>query len=147
MPQKSYSVFINSTPEQVWSVLWNDATYRQWTAVFAEGSCVKGDWVKGGKVVFGDGSGNGMVSRITEMQPFELMLFTHQGEVKDGVEDTTSEQVQQWAGAEEKYELQAADGGTQLTVTLDMSDEFIAMFDKVWPRALEIVGKLAEQPQ
>lgn len=126
-------------------MLWDDASYRQWTAVFSEGSYATGTWEEGGKILFLGCHGNGMLARIETLKPYETMTFVHLGEIKDGVEDTTSAKVLEWAGSKEMYTLAATQDGTQLTVTLDMTKEFVAMFDNVWPKALDIVKVLAEQ--
>ena len=38
-----FSIGIAALRETVWEILLDDATYRQWTAVFAEGSYAEGD--------------------------------------------------------------------------------------------------------
>ena len=140
-----FTVQINAGREKVWSVLWNDDTYGQWTGIFAEGSCAKTDWKKGSKVIFTDEKGmGGMVSKIADIVPNEFMSFEHQGEIKDGVEDTTSEKVKEWTGAMENYTLTDNDGGTRLVVEMDLADAYAGYFKEKFPKALDIVKKLAE---
>jgi len=43
---------INATKEKVWDILWNDATYTQWTSIFCEGSHAVSDWKEGSKILF-----------------------------------------------------------------------------------------------
>jgi hypothetical protein len=86
-----------------------------------------------------------MVSRIDDLVPNEFMSFQHLGEVKNGVEDTTSERVQQWSGGRENYTLQNADGKTELTVDLDMVEEFKDYFTGTFPKALAKVKELSEE--
>ena len=105
METKQFKRTIAAPPEKVWSTLWDDATYREWTSVFAEGSRAETDWKKGSKVLFLDGKGSGMVSTILENKPNEFMSFKHLGIVKDGVEDTTSAETEEWANAVESYTL------------------------------------------
>lgn len=145
MEKLQFNISIAAPSEKVWDVLWKDETYRAWTSVFGEGSKAVSDWQKGSKVLFlgGDGSA-GMVSRIDDLIPNELMSFEHLGEVKDGVEDTTSERVQKWAGAKEIYRLQAVDGNTALAVEIDTADEYKEMFAGLFPKALDKVKELAE---
>ena len=145
MEKTHFNVSINAPREKVWDILWTDATYRAWTAVFHEGSNAQTDWKEGSKVIFGDGTGNGMVSRIAKLIPNEYMSFEHLGELKDGVEDTTSEKVQAWAGAHENYTLRDANGGTELVVDMDINDEFKDYFMEAFPKALNKVKELAEQ--
>ncbi|MBN8571144.1 MAG: SRPBCC domain-containing protein, partial [Ignavibacteria bacterium] len=95
----NFSVQINAPREKVWSVLFDDATYREWTAAFHEGSYAETDWQEGSKALFlGPGGKDGMVSTIARNIPNEFLSIKHLGTVKDGVEDTTSEEVQKWAG-------------------------------------------------
>src|SRR5688572_26468739 len=94
MEKLNFSIDINAPREKVWKVLWDDSSYRKWTSVFMEGSCVETDnWKEGSKVLFLDGKGAGMVSKVAVNKPNEYMSFEHLGEVKDGVEDTSSEKV------------------------------------------------------
>ena len=55
---------VDAPRERVWSVLTGGSTYRQWTAVFAEGSYAETDWQEGGSVRFlgPDGPGCSVVS-------------------------------------------------------------------------------------
>ncbi len=145
MTKQEFKVSINAPREKVWEVLWNDATYQAWTSAFNEGSHVVTDWNKGSKVLFLDGKGSGMVSTIAEKKPAEFMSFKHLGIVRDGVEDTTSEEVKQWAGAEENYSLKPVDGNTELTVQVDINDEWKDYFVTTFPKALDKVKELAEK--
>lgn len=144
MEKLNFKTVINATPEKIWHVLWDDDTYRKWTSAFAEGSFAQTDWKQGSKVLFLDGNGQGMVSRIAENRPNEYMSIEHLGEVKDGVEDTTSDRVKPWAGAHENYTLKKVNGKTELIIDMDITDEFKDMFSQIWPKALENVKKLSE---
>ena len=144
MEKLNFKTVINATPEKIWHVLWDDDTYRKWTSAFAEGSFAQTDWKQGSKALFLDGNGQGMVSRIAENRPNEYMSIEHLGEVKDGVEDTTSDRVKQWAGAHENYTLKKVNGKTELTIDMDITDEFKDMFAQIWPKALENVKELSE---
>ncbi len=147
MEKQQFKIAINASRGKVWDTLWGKDTYPQWTAPFSPGSDVFTDWKKGSKVIFGDGSGNGMVSRIAETIPNEFMSFEHLGEVKDGVEDTESEKVKAWAGSHENYTLKTLDGTTEVTVDMDINEEFAEMFKDIWPKALAIVKELSEKGQ
>ncbi len=145
MEKIRFTTIINAPREKVWSVLWTDETYRAWTSAFSEGSCTVTDWKKGSKVLFMDGKGSGMVSRIDDLVPNEFMSFQHLGEVRDGVEDTTSERVLQWAGGRENYTLNAVGNTTELITELDMVAEFKDYFMNTFPLALQKVKELSEQ--
>ncbi len=144
MEKLNFKTVINATPEKIWKILWDDATYRKWTSAFAEGSYAETDWKQGSKVLFLDGQGSGMVSRIAESRPHEYMSFEHLGEVKDGVEDISSERVKAWAGSHENYTLKKIDGKTELIIDMDITPEFKDMFAQIWPKALENVKQLSE---
>ncbi len=145
MEKLVFSISINATPEKVWNILWTDATYRKWTSAFMEGSYAVTDWKEGSKVLFLDGRGMGMVSRIAVNRPNEYMSIEHLGEVKDGVEDTTSDRVKAWAGAHENYTLKKINDQTELTIDMDITKEFKEMFAQIWPKALANVKQLSEQ--
>lgn len=144
MEKLNFKTVIDATPEKVWNVLWNDDTYRKWTSAFSEGSYAETDWKQGSKVLFLDGEGRGMVSRVAENRPNEYMSIEHLGVVDGGVEDTTSESVKQWAGAHENYTLNKVGGKTELLIDMDINDEFKEMFSTIWPKALENVKNLSE---
>lgn len=145
MEKQQFRILIDAPREKVWDILWNDESYREWTSVFGEGSRAETDWKKGSKVLFLGAPGEGMVSRIEENIPNEFMSIEHLGVVKDGVEDTESDKVKEWAGALENYTLRDADGNTELTVDMDVADEYKDYFQNTWPKALEKVKTLAEK--
>lgn len=155
MEKLKFNITIDAPREKVWSVLWDDDTYRAWTAAFHAGSTTVVDskesgytgidWREGSKVLFTDGSGSGMVSTIARNIPNEYMSIRHLGEMNNGVEDTTSEKVAAWAGAMENYTLKAVDGKTELYVESDITEEYKDMFNQIWPKALENVRRLAEK--
>ncbi|MBL7738823.1 MAG: SRPBCC domain-containing protein [Chitinophagaceae bacterium] len=144
MEKLNFTITINATPEKVWKILWDDATYRKWTAAFSESSHAKSDWKQGSKILFLDGEGRGMVSRIAESRPNEYMSFEHLGEIRDGVEDTSSERVKGWAGSHENYTLKKINDQTELIIDMDINEEFKDMFASIWPKALENVKQLSE---
>lgn len=144
MERLHFSVDINASKEKVWDTLWAKGKYEAWTAVFSEGSTVETDWKEGSKVLFTDGKGSGMVSKISANKPNEYMSFTHLGEMKDGVEDTTSEKVKQWQGCTESYTLTESNGGTKLEVDMDITADFKDYFENTWPKAIETIKTLAE---
>lgn len=144
MQKEEFKVSINAPKEKVWHVLWDDATYPEWTSAFSEGSHAETDWKEGSKIKFLDGKGSGMVSEITTLRPNEYMAFTHKGEIIDGVEDTTSDKVKSWQGALETYTLEENNGVTNLTVTVDIDEEFCEMFKEMFPKALQKLKELSE---
>jgi uncharacterized protein YndB with AHSA1/START domain len=143
-----FKVTIDAPKEKVWTALWDDVTYKQWTAPFSEGSHAETDWKKGSKALFLDGNGSGMVSTIADNRPNEYMSIKHLGMVNKGVEDYDSPETKQWAGALENYILKPVNGGTELTIELggaNIPQEFIDYFENTWPKALDKLKEIAEK--
>ena len=146
MEKINFTTSINAPREKVWKVLWDDESYRKWTSAFMEGSYAETDnWKEGSKVLFLSSGGNGMVSKVASNKKNEFMSFEHLGVVKNGVEDTESESVKEWAGARENYRLTEENGKTKLVVDMDSTDEYKDYFAKTFPVALEKVKELAEK--
>lgn len=145
MEKKQFKTKIQAAPETVWRVLWGADTYPQWTAPFTEGSRAETDWKKGSKVLFLDSKNNGMVARIREVIPGEYMSIEHLGEVFNGQEDTESEKVKGWAGAQENYTLTREGADTDLLVEMDVVPEFEQMFTEIFPKALQKVKEISER--
>jgi hypothetical protein len=140
----NYSVSIDAPREKVWRVLLDDETYKIWTSEFAEGSYAVTDWREGSKALFLAPDGNGMVSRIVRHVPNEILSIEHLGLVKNGVEDTTSDDVKKWAGAHENYVLRVNEGISELSIEMDVGDDEKQSFQEIWPKALAKVKELAE---
>ena len=145
MKKLSFCITIDAPREKVWNIIIGKDTYPQWTAPFAEGSQAETDWKKGSKALFLDGKGNGMVSEIVENRPGEFLSIRHYGAIKNGVEDTTSEEVKKWANAMENYTLETLDGKTVWTVDMDITGDFAAYMEKTWPLAQAKVKDLSEK--
>lgn len=141
MKKLNFSIRVAVPKDRLWQTLWNDATYRQWTAIFHEGSHAVSDWQEGSKILFLGPGGDGMTSRIARLIPNEFMSFEHLGEVKNGVEDFSGG----WSGALENYSLRECDGGTELSVEIDSDDNFADYFRDVFPKALQKLKELSEQ--
>jgi hypothetical protein len=144
------AIFIKAPRKRVWDVMLSDETYRQWTSAFNPGSYYKGDWKKGSKILFlgpnPDGSGEGgMVSRIRENKPHEFLSIEHLGIVHNGVEDTTSAEAKKWAPAHENYTFAEKNGGTELTIDMDIEEKEKQTFETMWSDALSRLKTLAER--
>src|SRR4051794_34232958 len=59
MKKEKFSINIKASAKKVWQVLWSDATYRQWTSAFSEGSYAVSDWKQGSKIQFLSPNGDG----------------------------------------------------------------------------------------
>lgn len=150
MQKLHFSIFINAPKEKVWHTMLDDASYPQWTKAFNPTSRYKGDWSKGSKMLFfgvdpDTGEEVGMVSSIAENKPYAYLSIEHIGIIKDGKEDTTSEEAKKWTPAFENYTFTEKDGGTEVTVDMDSMEEYAAMFNNMWPEALKKLKELAEE--
>ncbi len=149
MSKLNFSIVIDAPISKVWDTMLEDKTYRIWTEEFSPGSHYIGNWNQGSKILFlgpsNDGKLAGMVSRIKENKFHKYISIEHLGEVYDGVEDTTSDRVKVWAGALENYTFNNKDGKTELVVDLDINEEFVEMFEGIWPKALQKLKSLCEE--
>lgn len=140
MTTLKFPIKINATKEKVWETLWNDSTYREWTAAFSEGSYAESDWNEGSKILFLTPKGMGMFGIIEKKIPNEQMTFRHLGEVKNGIEEKKD-----WGEAIESYHLEQKNGVTELNVELNATAEFEQYFNDTFPKALKILKQIAEQ--
>jgi len=139
METLEYKIEINASPEKVWTILWDDMSYRQWTSAFTEGSFYIGTWEEDSLMKFFDPNNNGMYSRVLKNNPNKEMTFLHLGEIYDGVEVP-----QDWGDATESYLLEETEDGTKLTAKINTSEEFKVFFEDKFPNALQNVKNLAE---
>lgn len=140
MKKLQFTIEISAPKEKVWEALWNDANYRKWAAVFHEDSYYESDLQEGSDILFLGPGRSGMFGVIEKMVPYEKMYFLHKGEVKEGVK------LGETFGTDgiERYDLEEKDGKTELAVTLNSPEEYIAYFAGTFPKALETLKKLAE---
>lgn len=144
-PEKlTFSTTIDAPREEIWRVLLDDPTYREWTSVFAEGSYAVTDWKAGSKALFLTPSGDGMVSRIAVHRPNEFLSIEHLGTVKNGIEDLQAGACQGWAGAHENYTLTPDGPAFKLTIEMDSTPEYASYFNETWPKALDRLKQICE---
>jgi hypothetical protein len=148
MQKLKFSIEVNAPKEKTWNTMLDDETFRIWTEPFMAGSHYVGDWSKGSEILFlapdDKGKTSGMVSRIKENKPYEYVSIEHLGLVEDGKKDTTSDAVRGWAGALENYTFRETNKGTEVVVEMDANEEYAAMFQETWPKALQKLKALAE---
>lgn len=132
---------IDAPAGKVWKALWDDKNYREWTSAFAEGSHAESDWEEGSLINFLGPSGEGMYSVIDTKIPNKQMTFRHLGSVKDGIKTPEPE----WANAMEEYILEEKDGKTTLKASVETAEKYADMFNKSFPKALEILKKNSEK--
>lgn len=145
MEKIKFEIEIDASAEKVWDVLWNEATYPEWTSAFGHGGKAISDWNQGSKVLFmGDDSG-GMLGIIDTKIPNEFISIRYVGIIANGVEDQTSEEAKKWSGMLEDYTLKHSNGKTNLTMEMDILEEYKADFLKMWPKAMEKIKEIAER--
>ncbi len=145
-----FSIHINAPREKVWNTMLGDATYREWTMPFNPGSYYVGSWDAGSEIRFlgpdpVTGEEGGMFSQIAENRLHEFVSIEHKGIITKGVVDTTSEEVKKWTPAFEKYTFTEKDGGTEVSVDIDVAEEYKDMFNDMWPKALQLLKEIAEK--
>jgi len=149
MRKLHYSITINASKEKVWHAMLDDKQYREWTRAFNPGSYYRGDWSKGSKMLFLGpdpitGQEGGMVSQIAENKPYEYISIEHIGIVQNGIEDTTSKEARKWVPAFENYIFKERNGATEVLVDIDAENEYVEMFNKMWPEGLKRLKTIAE---
>lgn len=145
-----FAITIDAPKKKVWHTMLDDKTYRQWTDVFSPGSYYKGSWDKGSKIIFlgpdpETGKEMGMSATIAENRPYEFISIQHRGMIQGGREDTDSAEAKKWVPAFENYTFKEKNGSTEVSVDVDVIDEYIAMFSDLWPKALQKLKEVAER--
>ncbi len=143
-----FKTTIHANVEKVFQMMFNETTYKEWTAVFNPTSSFKGSWKKGEKMLFlgTDENGNqgGMVSRIKEFIPNQFVSIEHIGILKGDKEITSGEEVESRAGILENYTFSKTNGKTLLVVEMDSNEDFKDYFSETWPKALNKLKEICE---
>ncbi len=153
MEKMHLEMFINAPREKVWNTMLEKATYEEWTKPFNPTSTYEGEWKEGAKMLFvgesqqpgTEGQLGGMVSKIEVVRPYEFVSILHQGMVMNGVEDTTSDMIKDWAGAHENYTFNEKDGGTELVVDMDIMASEKQQMEDSWKVALEKLKEIVQR--
>jgi len=141
----SFKVSIAAPRQLVWDTMLGPESYKTWTAPFAEGSCFEGSWDEGSKILFLGPGGDGMTAEIAQNRPYEFVSIRHLGEIRNGVEDTSSEKVMAWAPAYENYSFAETPGGSAVTVSVEIAPEYEQYMLDTYPKALGVLKELCEQ--
>jgi hypothetical protein len=142
------SIKINAPREKVWQIMLGEKTYLDWASAFMPGSKFVGSWEKDSKIQFVSvdekGIPSGMTSKIVENKPGEFVSINHLGIVANGIEDTTSDEAKKWVGFE-NYTFKDVDGQTELSVELDLPEDFVEVMNEGWQKALNRLKEICEQ--
>jgi len=153
MEKIHFQVSIDAPVQTVWTTMLGPDTYRQWTSAFHEGSYYVGDWEVGSEIRFlgpADAAGlseGGMLGHIVANRPLEYVSIEYDGQVLDGVDDTTSPIARAIAGTHESYSFREDDGVTTLTVEMEADPEMAEMLSAAWPVALDQLTMIAESAE
>lgn len=136
-----FSITINAPKAHVHQLMLADKTYREWCAVFSEGSCYEGNWDKGSQMLFHAADPNlGMKARVAEHQPAEFLSLEWL-EFKDGI----SHDALPLQGGFENYTYTEKNGITTLQVQLKgIPDDWADYLNDTWPQALERLKVICE---
>jgi uncharacterized protein YndB with AHSA1/START domain len=140
-----FNILINAPVEKVFEIMLSKEHWNGWTDVFSPGSTFEGSWDKGEKMLFLDGNGAGMVSRIEENIPNKFISIEHIGFYENGIELTSGPQVEPWTGAHENYSFTYEEGMTKVQVDLDTGPAFIGYMKEIFPKALNKLKEICEK--
>ena len=144
MKTLEFTVVIDADRETVWKTMLTLETYEKWAAPFCEGSTYEGSWEEGACIHFLAPGGDGMISVIAENRPFEFISIKHLGEIKNGIEDTESEEVRKWAPCFENYHFTDRGGSTEVKAVLDTLPCYEEFMTDAWPKAFAVLKSLSE---
>ncbi|CAG5017485.1 hypothetical protein DYBT9275_05782 [Dyadobacter sp. CECT 9275] len=138
------SITIDASKEKVWDVLMLDNYNSIWYACFSEGTVAVTDWQVGSKVIFKDGSENGLIGTVMINEPSKMLSVTYTGMLEGGKEDYESEAAKDFAGSEETYVLSENNNVTTLDISVDMGADYFDMMTEAWDHALVSIKELSE---
>jgi len=141
------SIDLKAPKQKVWAVLLDDNFTKQWFSAFGEGVSANTDWQVGSKAVFTDKSGSGIIGRIAENKPNEIVSIKYTGVVENGKEDYESAAAKAVKEGYETYILSGQNGATQLSIECNMGAEYFDMMSAAWESALQKIKELSEENQ
>jgi uncharacterized protein YndB with AHSA1/START domain len=149
MQKLHFEILIHADAQSVWKTIVEEKKYREWTSVFHENSYFEGGWEKGDTIRFltvdDKGEKMGMISEIAESKKYSFISIKHLGYIQNGIEDTTSDAVKEWTPAYENYSLTKIGNDIKFEVNMDAAENFVDMFNEMWPKALKKLKEIAER--
>lgn len=137
-----FSIDIKADKTTIWKTLWDENSYRDWAAIFFEGSYYVADNLKqGNRIMFLAPDLSGIYSTIEIHIPNEIIQFTHIGTVVNGKEQAIDAETKKWTGTTESYALTESSGIITLTVEIDVLDEHLEFMSTKLPEALKRIKK------
>ncbi len=121
------------------------ATYHHWAKAFSPKSTYEGEFQQGAFVKFIAPDLGGLKAVVEDFCRYDRIRFRHMALInKDGSEETESETARLWVGATEEYSFSESEGGTQLSVVLEIHKSCENMFNDGFPNALTLLKELCE---
>lgn len=143
MKTLQFSIDISASKEKVWSIMWDDQTFRDWASIIDEGTYIEGVMAEGKKIQFISSiNGYGVTSLIERLILNEYISFKHSADTKD---DGQQIREKEWTGGQESYSLSEKEGITTLMVKTDVPQDQEKTFNTRLPKALQRIKTLAEQ--
>lgn len=138
------SIGINASKEKLWDVLTKDEMTRSWYKAFNPGAYAETDWKQGSKVIFKDGSENGMIGNIVASEPGKIISTEFDGMLVNGVEDYDSQDAKNIKGFKETYHISGEGNKSTLSIEQETAAEYGDMMQTMWDKALPLIKELAE---
>lgn len=147
-----YTIDIKAPADKVFDTMLgiqDKSTYEQWTTVFNPTSSYEGKWEKGAKMYFvatdDKGKKAGLISEIVDFIPAQFVSIRHYGMLDGEKEITEGPDVESWAGNLENYAFEDHNGITTVTVEMVSSEDHSKYYDKIFPKALNILKAVVEK--
>ncbi len=144
MKTLTYQTEIQANKDKIWEVLWGKENYTKWTKPFTEGCYYETDsFSPGNEIRFLAPNGDGMISKIVELQPQEYVAFAHIAMLENGKIITLSEDKESKPFIE-SYRL--IENGTTITLKaqVDTLQPWEESMNSSFPKALQLVKELSE---
>jgi hypothetical protein len=141
-----YSIEIDAKKEHIWETMLNPETYKKWIKAFSPDSKFIGEWKQGETILFFDPNLGGSKAVLEIFNPYNEILAKHVSMVdKEKNENNEHETAGKWIGSTERYGFMETGEKTRLEIEMNTDQVFAEMFNKSWPRALEIIKSLCEK--
>ncbi len=142
MKDMKFTIQINAPKEKVWSTLWQDATFRDWSGLIDPGTYMVGELKEGNEVQFISAeNGYGVTSLVDKVVENEFLRLKHR---QDTQETGTKTREDEWTGGKEEYTLTDENSVTTLTAVFDVPQKMEEYFNDAYPKAFARVKVLAE---
>lgn len=126
--------------KKVWEMITEKSKYELWTKAFSPSSTFTGNMALGAEIKFEDGTGNGLIAKITTFSPNEAIAFTFIGEIIDGKRIESS----QFLETIESYQLEEQEKGTRFSIQSMMPEMYYDEMSAMWDAALQDLAKYIE---